>query len=81
MPPAGVRSTRASADVAAACDSWPVVAVRVSAASAAGEPPATLIVLPVIRSIARSVPCSAASQNDMATPLAPARAVRPMRCT
>ena len=48
---------------------------------AAGEPPATLIVLPVIRSIARSVACSAPSQNDMATPLAPARAVRPMRCT
>ena len=68
--------------------SAPPAAVRVpadparhSAAASGGDPPAMLIAVPVMRSIARSVPCSAASQNEMATPLAPARAVRPMRCT
>ena len=46
-----------------------------------GLPGTRHIAVPVMRSIARKVPCSAVSQNEIAIPPAPARAVRPMRCT
>ena len=57
------------------------VSLAAERSGARGDPEATPIAVPVIRSIARSTLRSEASQSEIATPLAPARAVRPMRWT
>jgi hypothetical protein len=50
--------------------------------SSANSPPSTRVSpCPISRSMSRRNTCSSPSQNDRAMPAAPARAVRPMRCT